>query len=123
MAEAKRWGLGVAQGFLALAFVGSGLWKLLTPLPKLAAMMPWVAELPALFYATSVLDLLGGMGVALPTLTKIRPRLAAIAAAGLVVQMACAIVFHVSRGEAAKTPFNVVLLAVAAYVAWGRREG
>ena len=33
-----------------------------------------------------------------------------------------AIIFHVSRGEAASTPFNVVLVALALFVAWGRRS-
>jgi MYXO-CTERM domain-containing protein len=33
-----------------------------------------------------------------------------------------AIVFHLSRGEAADTPFNALLAALALVVAWGRRH-
>jgi hypothetical protein len=36
--------------------------------------------------------------------------------------MAGAIVFHISRGEAADTPFDFVLAALALFVAWGRRK-
>jgi hypothetical protein len=33
-----------------------------------------------------------------------------------------AIVFHLSRGEAADTPFNFVLIALSLVVAWGRHR-
>lgn len=42
-----------------------------------------------------------------------------LAAVGCVALMASAIVFHVSRGEAGKTPFNFLLLALSVFVAWG----
>jgi len=34
--------------------------------------------------------------------------------------MACAIVFHVSRGEAMATPFNFLVLGLSVFVLWGR---
>jgi hypothetical protein len=37
--------------------------------------------------------------------------------------MTGAIVFHVQRGEAANTPFNFLLGALAAFVACGRYRG
>jgi hypothetical protein len=33
-----------------------------------------------------------------------------------------AIVFHLSRGEAANTPFNVLLVGLSGFVAWGRQR-
>jgi hypothetical protein len=33
-----------------------------------------------------------------------------------------AIDFHVSRGALANTPFNVLLVALSLFVAWGRRS-
>jgi hypothetical protein len=36
--------------------------------------------------------------------------------------MASAIVFHFSRGEAADTPFNFLLVALSLFVAWGRHS-
>lgn len=75
-----------------------------------------------LSYATSVLDLLGGIGVLLPTVTRVAPGLTVLAALGCAALQASAVVFHVSRGEAADTPFNVLLAALALVVAWGRRK-
>ena len=114
-------GLWAVQGLLALTFAGTGLWKLLTPVPELAAKMPWMGEVSAAFlYVTAVADFLGGVGVLLPSVTRIRPGLTVLAAIGCAALMASAIVFHVSRGEASKTPFNLVLVALSLFVAWGR---
>lgn len=118
---ALRFGLWTAQGALAATFVGGGLWKLTTPIDQLADSFPWVAEVsPALVHSTSVLDVLGGLGILLPSVTRIRPRMAVVAALGCAALQLGAIAFHAARGEAADTPFNVVMLAGALFVAWGR---
>jgi hypothetical protein len=77
---------------------------------------------PSFLYTTAVFDTLGGLGVVLPSVTRIRPRLTVLAALGCVALQTCAIVFHFSRGEAANTPFNFVLVVLALFVAWGRRS-
>jgi len=90
--------------------------------PELASKMPWMGQVsPSFLYATAVIDILGGLGVVLPSITRIKPGLTVLAALGCVALQGCAIVFHVSRGEAANTPFNFVLIALALFVAWGRR--
>lgn len=115
--------LWIVQGLLALTFAGGGVWKLATPVPELAAEMPWMGQVsPGFLYATAVADLLGGLGILLPSLTRIKPGLTVLAALGCAALMACAIVFHVSRGEEADTPFNFLLVALALFVAWGRRS-
>ncbi len=116
-------GLWLVQGLLALTFVGTAVWKLATPIPELGAKMPWMGQVPPGFlYLTAAFDLLGGLGVLLPSVTRIKPGLAVLAALGCVGLMAGAIVFHVSRGEAANTPFNFLLGALSLFVAWGRRS-
>ena len=116
-------GLWIVQVLLCLTFVGTGIWKLTTPIAALAAKMPWMGQVsPAFLYATAAFDLLGGLGVLLPSVTRIKPGLTVLASLGLVALMACAIAFHVSRGEAAKTPFNFVIVALALFVAWGRHS-
>jgi hypothetical protein len=45
-----------------------------------------------------------------------------LAALGCAALQVSAILFHVSRGEAADTPFNFVLLSLSLFVAWGRRK-
>jgi hypothetical protein len=113
--------LWIVQGLLAVTFVGTGLWKLTTPIPTLASNMPWMGQVsPAFLQATAVLDILGGLGVLLPSLTRVKPRLAVLGALGCVGLMAGAIIFHIQRGEASNTPFNFFLATLAAFVAWGR---
>jgi hypothetical protein len=116
-------GLWVVQGLLALTFVGTGLWKLTTPIAELAGKMPWMGQVsPSFLYATAAFDLLGGLGILLPSVTRIKPGLAVLGALGCAALMAGAVVFHVSRGEAANTPFNFFLIALSLFVAWGRRS-
>jgi hypothetical protein len=115
--------LWIVQGLLALTFVGTGIWKLVTPVPELAAKFPWMGEVsPAFLSATAAFDLLGGLGVFLPSVTRTKPGLTVLGALGCALLMAGAIVFHFTRGEGANTPFNFVLAALALFVAWGRRS-
>src|SRR6188768_2395325 len=116
-------GLWLVQGLLALTFVGTAIWKVATPIPDLAAKIPWAGQVsPGLLYTTAVFDLLGGLGIVLPTATRIKPGLTVLAALGCVALQLSAILFHFSRGEAANTPFNFVLVALSLFVAWGRRK-
>lgn len=116
-------GLWVVQGLLFVTFVGTAVWKVVTPLPALAGMIPWAGQVaPAFLYFTAAVDLAGGLGVLLPSLTRIKPSLTVAAALGCVALQVSAIVFHVSRGEAANTPFNFLLVALSLFVAWGRRK-
>jgi len=95
--------------------------KLTQPTGKLAAVWPWVGQVPAaLVTFTGLVDLLGATGLILPTLLRIRPRLTPVAAISVVVLMAVASVFHLARGEASSIGFNVVFALLAAFVAWGR---
>jgi len=115
-------GLWFVQGLLGLTFAGTGVWKLATPIPTLAAAMPWMGQVsPGFLYMTAVFDFLGGVGLVLPSLTRIKPGLTALAALGCAALQASAIVFHFSRGEGGNTPFNFLLVALSLFVAWGRR--
>jgi hypothetical protein len=113
--------LWIVQSLLALTFVGGGIWKLAPPIPDLASKMPWMGQVtPGFLHATAVIDILGGLGVVLPSATRVKPALTVLAALGCVALQGCAVVFHVSRGEGASTPFNFLLIALALFVAWGR---
>jgi DoxX-like family len=65
-------------------------------------------------------ELLGAIGLVLAAVTRSKPVLTALAAAGLVIVMVLAAGFHVSRGELQMLPPSLVLGAFAAFVAWGR---
>jgi hypothetical protein len=119
--RALRAGLWVAQALIFIAFSAAGLVKLFTPIPQLAAMMPWTGEHSETFVRViGIIDLAGGIGILLPALTRIMPNLSVLAALGCSVLQVFAIIFHVSRGEAVVTPLNFVLLTLAAFVLWGR---
>jgi hypothetical protein len=115
--------LWIVQGLLFLVFTGTAVWKVATPLPELAAMIPWAGQVSVPFlYFTAAADLAGGLGILLPSLTRIKPRLTPLAALGCAALQISAIVFHFSRGEAANTPFNFLLVALSVFVFWGRRK-
>lgn len=116
-----RVGLWVAQGTLFAAFTASGLVKLATPIPQLSAMMPWTGQLSETFVRfIGIVDLAGGLGILLPALTRIQPRLGVLAALGITVLQLLAIAFHSSRGEFMVLPLNFLLLSLALFVLWGR---
>ncbi|WP_138994669.1 DoxX family protein [Larkinella sp. C7] len=112
--------LWITQALLALLFIGTGIFKLVTPVSTIAGMWPWAGEYPDLLRVTGVFDLAGGIGLILPAFTGIRPGLTVWAALGCAALQVSAIVFHFSRGEAANTPFNFVMLAFVLFVFWGR---
>ncbi len=116
-----HYGLWVVQILLALMFLAAGVVKSTQPIADLAASMPWAGySPPALVRFVGVSELLGGLGLVLPAATRIAPILTPLAALGLLVIMALAIPMHAMHGEAAGTPVNLVLGALAAFVAWGR---
>lgn len=108
-----------AQGILALTFIWAGAMKIFKPerLP-----FPWVKNNPNLVLITGIVDLLGGLGIVLPAIFRIRPRLTIFAAYGIIALMAIAIIFHVSRAEAKNIGFNIFLLFLAVFVVWGRQR-
>ena len=118
-----RIALWVAQVLLAAAFGMSGLMKLSTPIADLAAQMAWVASVPpALVRFIGAAELAGAIGLILPALARIQPRLTTLAAVGLIVVMVLASIVHATRGEFGMLPVNLVLGALAAFVAWGRSK-
>jgi uncharacterized membrane protein YphA (DoxX/SURF4 family) len=111
--------LWIVQVLLALLFLWAGGMKLVLPLEKLAG--PGV-QLPGLFLRfIGVVELLGGLGLLLPSLLRIKPVLTVWAAAGLVIVMIGAVVITLMGGVGvgmALIPAVTGLLA--AFVAYGR---
>lgn len=117
-------GLWIAQWLFAVSFVGAALMKLAMPITQLAAMWPWTGELaPNLVRLLGVIDLFGGLGVLLPSLTRIQPRVTVATAVACIALQLCASVFHASRSEFSALPVNVVFIAIAVFIAWGRWSG
>jgi hypothetical protein len=119
--KAVRVSLWVAQVVIFGLFCLAGIMKLTMPVAEILKIWPWTGQVPERFLRfIAVVDLAGGIGILLPALTRILPRLTVLAALGSTVLQALAIGFHVSRGEIAQTPFNFFLFALCAFVLWGR---
>ncbi|MBX3013544.1 MAG: DoxX family protein [Caldilineaceae bacterium] len=113
--------LWIIQILLAAAFGMAGFTKLSQPIDALSGMMPWVAAVPLLLVRfIGVAEIAGALGLILPWLTKIQPRLTALAAVGLALVMILGAAFHATRGEFGNIGANVLLLVLLAFVAWGR---
>ena len=65
-------------------------------------------------------ELLGGIGLLLPALLRIKPVLTPLAALGLFTVMVFALVYHITKGEYESLGMNVILGAIAFFIAWGR---
>ncbi len=93
------------------------------PIEKLAAMMPWTGQVsPAIVRLLGLIDLLGGAGLILPALLHLQPRLTIWTSLAILALMVCAIVFHISRGEAPVTGLNILVALLAVFIAWGRAK-
>jgi hypothetical protein len=116
------WALQIVWGFF---FAGSGFGKVLLYDDALYAAAPravaWYTAVPQpLIVFIGVVEVLGGIGLILPAVTRVTPKLTPLAAAGLALTMLLAAGFHVVRGEYVLVPATVVLGAVAAFLAVGR---
>ncbi len=113
--------LWVIQILLALAFALAGFIKTTQPIEKLSTRMGWVKDIPPrIVRLIGVLEILGAIGLILPAVTGIWPWLTPVAAAGLVLTMVGAMITHGRRGEFSSIGVNIVLLALAAFVLFGR---
>lgn len=111
----------IVQILLALAFLMAGFMKATQPIEKLKAQMKWVESVPPNgVRGIGTVEVLAAVGLILPALTGILPWLTPVAAVGLVLTMIGAMILHIRRGEGAHIAPNIVLLALAAFVAYGR---
>lgn len=103
-------------GFGKACCVDPAVWNHMLP------QVPWFAAVPrALFVFIGVCEFLGGVGLILPAMSGVKPKLTPIAAFGLTLIMILAAVFHIARGEYNFfLPTNLVLGGVSAFIGYGR---
>ena len=110
--------LWVLQVLLALAFLAHGV-MLLVPPQAIAEQLN--ASLPRWFQVfLGVAEVLAAIGLTLPGMTRIQPWLVPMAAAGIMIVMVSATIFHLMRGELSSAMTTIVLLAMATFVAYMR---
>jgi hypothetical protein len=109
--------LWIVQGLLALLYLFTGGMKLTLPIEELTAQLP----LPGSFVRfLGLAEVLGALGLVLPGLTRIRPGLTPLAAAGLVVIMIGATVITAIVMDPVLALIPLVAGLLAAFVAYGR---
>jgi hypothetical protein len=110
--------LWVLQVLLALAFFAHGCLFLFPPASIVDQMN---ASLPRWFQLfLGVAEILAAVGLTLPGIARVQTWLVSCAAAGIMIVMICATVYHVARGEVGSAVTTVVLLAMATFVAYMR---
>ena len=108
--------LWIVQGLLALLFLFAGVSKFIMPIEEMTKDIQMSA---AFLRFIGVVEILGGLGLILPSLLRIRPGLTPLAAAGLVIVMIGATIISLKISVVtALMPLVVGLLA--AFVAYGR---
>jgi uncharacterized membrane protein len=112
--------LWVLQWVFGIYFVAIGVMHFVVP-DGLPEMMEWMYELnDTMHVIIGIAEILGGLGLILPSVTRIRPELTVYAAAGLVLVMAGAVVYHAARGEGASIVNNVAIGGLVAFIGYGR---
>lgn len=119
--------LWIAQVVLMAAFVLAGVSHLQYERTKermderTRQRLRWAEAVPPpLLTFIGICEILGALGLILPAVTGVLPVLTPLAATGLGVIMLLAILFHVVRREFPFIAINLVLLVLAAFVAYGR---
>ncbi|MCK4726159.1 MAG: DoxX family protein, partial [Anaerolineales bacterium] len=112
--------LWILQILLGVYFTLIGVMHFIVP-PGLPPQMAWMYELSTtLHYVSGIAEILGGLGLILPAVTRIRTNLVPLAALWLTLVMIGAVIYHAGRGESQNIGFNLVLAALLAFVAYGR---
>jgi hypothetical protein len=75
---------------------------------------------PRFIKALGAVEILGALGLILPTLLDIAPLLTPLAAAGLALIMVGAATVTLRRQEVKHLLINLTYLALATFVGWGR---
>jgi uncharacterized membrane protein YphA (DoxX/SURF4 family) len=113
--------LWIVQGLLAAMYGMAGVMKTFQT-SKAREQLPWAKNRSdgfIRFVGTS--ELLGALGLILPLLTGVLPWLTPLAAIGLtVIQLLAIFTEHLPKKEYNVIPVNVVLLALAVFVVFGR---
>jgi uncharacterized membrane protein YphA (DoxX/SURF4 family) len=111
--------LWVLQVLMAILFFWHGQFSVFPPADMVAMINANIGEGLRVFIG--VAEILAAIGLIVPGLTRILPWVTALAAAGLMIVMSSATVFHVYRGETASAisaAVIFVLVSVIAYTRW-----
>jgi hypothetical protein len=115
--------LWIVAGLLAVVLTAGGVGKLAIPKQKIVALPGggWVEDFsPGAVKAIGGIDLLGAAGLILPAALDIGPVLVPLAAVGVVLLMAGAVIVRLRHGSPKAIVVDLVYLALGGFVAFGR---
>jgi uncharacterized membrane protein YphA (DoxX/SURF4 family) len=111
--------LWIVQVLLSLLFIFSGTMKFVMPVEEMNRQSPVV--LPGLFlHFIGVCEILGGLGLILPALLRVKPGLTPLAAAGLAIITTGATIITLMGGPTPVTVLPSVTALLCIFVAYGR---
>jgi hypothetical protein len=115
--------LWIVAGLLAAVLLVSSA-KMVVPREKMAAMgagAAWVLDFsPGALRAIGAIEILAAAGLILPAVLDIAPVLVPVTATCVALLFVGAVVMRLRRGEKATIVPDLVYLAMAVFVAWGR---
>ena len=115
--------LWIAAGVLAAVLVIAAVNKLVLPRERLVTAPGggWAGDFtPGAIRAIAVVELLGTAGLILPAVTGIAAILVPLAAAGAALLFTGAVIVRLRRGDRLPIAIDLVYLALAVFIAWGR---
>ncbi len=114
--------LWIVQALLAFAFLMAGGMKMGAPIEELLANgMTFVEYTPAAVVRfIGAAEFAGALGLVLPSVLRIQPKLTPIAAGLLAFVMLLAVGAHLTHDEAAAIAPPIMLGLMSLFVAWGR---
>jgi len=111
--------LWIIQALLALTFLFAGASKFLMSVAEMNKQAP-MALSGNLIHFIGVCEILGGLGLVLPALLRIKPGLTPLAAACLIIIMIGAVAITLMGGAVSGAIFPAVVGILLAFVAYGR---
>jgi len=112
------WGAAFCiSGFGKLMCFNADIWNRTLHQP-----VPWFSAIPqGLFVFIGASEFVGGVGLILPAMTRVKPKLTPFAAIALTLVMVLAALFHVVRGgEYNFVRLNLLSVGITAFIAYGR---
>jgi hypothetical protein len=116
--KALLWTLQITVAVILLV---SGYTKLFLPHEQVAEAAEWTGAYTEVFVRyIGMIDILGGLGLILPGLLAIYPRITGYTAIGIAVLMIAAMVLHIDRYEFGAIWVNIFILIASVIIAYGR---
>ena len=111
--------LWILQILIGLLFIFAGVMKFVMPVEEMNRHAPVV--LPGLFlHFIGICEVLGGLGLILPSLLRIKPRLTSWAAVGLAIIVAGATVITLMGPMKVMALYPFIICLLCLFVAYGR---